>query len=200
MNVIKYDIKKVIERNRFCGMARYPFDNDPCAPYYSDRGSSCYDMFLLGHLLGHLRIENQNPEFIMHELQTKKFISVANDLEYLAGRYNPQTNILRIGGKYADFMDQAYFESCFPEEKSKDFLEYEYPISLDNFLELAEKMKKFFDDRVEWIILYEDEMDLFECLKKAAPYFFQEVLYAQGKQNLASTDQLQQYFAAYYLG
>ena len=158
MNFIKYDIKKILERNRFCGMARYPFDGDPCAPYYSDRGSSCYDMILLGHLLGHLRIENQNPEFIIHELRTKKFISVANDLEYYAGRYDHQTNILRIGGEYADFMDQAYFESYFPEEKSKDFLEYEYPIPLDNFLELAEKMKKFFDDRVEWIILYEDEI------------------------------------------
>ena len=65
--------------------------------------------------------------------------------------------MLRIGGEYADFMDQAYFESVFPSEKSKNFLEYQYQISLDSFLELAEKMKKFFDDRVEWVILYEDE-------------------------------------------
>jgi len=114
-------------------------------------------MFLLGHLLGHLRIENQNREFIMHELRTKKFISVANDFEYFAGRYNLETNILKIGGEYADFMDQAYFESVFPQDKIKDFLGYEYPIPLDTFLALAEKMKRFFDTNVEWVILYEDE-------------------------------------------
>ena len=141
---ITYDIKKVIEHNRYAILVLYPFDADPTAPYYADRGSTCYDMFLLGHLLGHLRIENQNREFIMHELRTKKFISVANDLEYYAGRYNSQTNILNIGGEYADYQDQAYFEKSFPAEKSKDFLEYEYQISLDNFLELAEKMEKFF--------------------------------------------------------
>ena len=125
--------------------------------YYSEAFINSYDMYLVGKLLSYLRIENQNREFIMHELRTKKFISVANDFEYFAGRYNLETNILKIGGEYADFMDQAYFESCFPEEKSKDFLEYEYPISLDNFLELVEKMKTFFDERIEWIILYEDE-------------------------------------------
>ena len=154
---ITYDIKKVIEHNRYAILVLYPFDADPTAPYYADRGSTCYDMFLLGHLLGHLRIENQNREFIMHELRTKKFISVANDLEYYAGRYNSQTNILNIGGEYADYQDQAYFEKSFPQEKSKDFLEYEYPISLDNFLDLAEKMKLLFDLHTHWVILYEDE-------------------------------------------
>jgi len=71
--------------------------------------------------------------------------------------YDSQTNMLKIGGEYDDYQDQAYFESIFPAEKSKDFLKYEYPIPLDTFLELAEKMKKFFDERVEWVILYEDE-------------------------------------------
>ncbi len=156
MNV-KYDMKKILNRNKYAILVLYPFDNDPCPIYYADMGSTCYDMFLLGHLLGHLRIENQNREFIMHELRIKKFISAANDLEYYAGRYDPQTNILHIGGEYADYQDQAYFEKSFPQEKSTDFLEYMYPISLDNFLELAEKMKQLFDEHVDWVILYEDE-------------------------------------------
>ena len=154
---ITYDIKKVIEHNRYAILVLYPFDADPTAPYYADRGSTCYDMFLLGHLLGHLRIENQNREFIMHELRTKKFISVANDLEYYAGRYNSQTNILNIGGEYADYQDQAYFEKSFPHEKSKNFLDHEYSIPLDTFLNLAEKMKLLFDLHTHWVILYEDE-------------------------------------------
>ena len=153
----EYDIKKIINHNRYSILVLYPFDNDPCPIYYADMGSTCYDMFLLGHLLGHLRIENQNRAFIMHELQTKKFISVANDLEYYAGNYDSKTNLLYIHGEYADYQDQAYFEKSFPSEKSKNFLEYKYSIPLDDFLELAEKMKQFFDERVEWIILYEDE-------------------------------------------
>ena len=156
MNV-KYDMKKIIEHNKYAILVLYPFDNDPCAVYYADMGSTCYDMFLLGHLLGHLRMKYNNLKTIIHDLQTRKFISTVNDLEYYAGNYDSKTNLLYIHGEYADYQDQAYFEKSFPSEKSKDFLEYEYPISLDNFLELAEKMKKFFNANVEWIILYEDQ-------------------------------------------
>jgi len=77
--------------------------------------------------------------------------------------------MLKIGGEYADYQDQAYFEKSFPSEKSKKFLEYKYSIPLDDFLKLAEKMKQFFDKRVEWIILYEDEhgtVHLEKCDKK----------------------------------
>lgn len=157
MNVVKYDIKKILECNRFCGMARYPFDGDPCAQYYSDRGSSCYDMYILGHLLSYLRLQITTRENILHTLYDKKFMAIGGDFDCFYAHFNPGTNMLKIGGEYADFMDQAYFESVFPEEKSKKFLEYQYQISLDTFLDLAEKMKKFFDERAEWIILYEDK-------------------------------------------
>jgi len=42
--------------------------------YYLEIGTNNYDIFLLGQLLSHLRRENQNREFIMHELRTNKFI------------------------------------------------------------------------------------------------------------------------------
>ena len=156
MNV-KYDMKKILERNRYAVLVRYPFDNDPCAVYYAGMGSTCYDMYILGHLLGYLRLQITTRENIMKILNTEKFMAIGGDLDCFYAHYNSATNMLKIGGEYADYQDQAYFEKSFPSEKSKNFLEYKYSIPLDDFLELAEKMKQFFDERVEWIILYEDE-------------------------------------------
>jgi len=92
----------------------------------------------------------------MNYEQTNLFSGI-NDLEYYAGRYDPKTNLLYIHGEYDDYQDQKYFEKVFPKDKSKDFLEHEYPVPLDIFLELAEKMRLLFDTRTPWIVLYEDE-------------------------------------------
>ena len=154
---ITYDIKKVIEHNRYAILVLYPFDADPTAPYYADRGSTCYDMYILGHLLGYLRLQITTRENIIKILNTEKFMAVGGDLDCFYAHYNSVTNILRIGGEYADYQDQAYFEKSFPHEKSKNFLDHEYSIPLDTFLNLAEKMKLLFDLHTHWVILYEDE-------------------------------------------
>ena len=147
------EIKLIMQNNKFMIMTICPIDER----YYLEMGKNSYDMFLLGQLLSHLRIENQNRDFIIHELRTKKFISGINDLEYYAARYDPQTNILNIGGEYDDYQDQEYFEKVFPKDKSKNFLEYTYPIPLDVFLELVDKMQLLFNERTLWIVVYEDE-------------------------------------------
>ena len=146
----------MIDKKQFV-MSLYPFNAGPDQKYYMDMGSNSYHMYVLGNLLSDLRREYVTRENIINTLNTKNFICIAGDLDCFYAYFDSQTNMLKVGGEYDDYQDQAYFEKSFPQEKSKDFLEYEYPISLDNFLELAEKMKRFFDDSVEWIILYEDE-------------------------------------------
>jgi len=142
---------------KYIFMNFYPFYTDPSAKYYSNKGASCYDMDLLGNLLSYLRIEYKTHEGITHSLQNKGSICGGGDLDYYCGIYNSDIQILEISGEYPDFMDQKYFENLYPKEKDKDFLEYTYSISLDNFLELAKKMIDFFHKKVGWIIIYEDE-------------------------------------------
>jgi len=155
--IVTYDIKKIIKHNRYAILVLYPLDADPTAPYYADRGSTCYDMYLLGHVLGYLRLQITSRENILHILYDKKIMALGGDLDSFYAHYNPKTNMLKIGGEYADYQDQAYFEKSFPHEKSKSFLDHEYDIPLDIFLDLAEKMKLLFDLHTQWVILYEDE-------------------------------------------
>jgi len=150
-------IKEVIQVNKFFIMARYGLKYDPCPLYYSEGIGNSYDMYLAGQLLGHLRTEYKNCEEILYALKNKNYICGVNDLGHYLGEFLSASKNIAIGGGYPDFMDQEYFELLFPEEKEKDFLEYTYPISLDNFLELAKKMIEYFHKKVEWIIIYEDE-------------------------------------------
>jgi len=146
----------MIDKKQFV-MCLYPFNTGPYQKYYINMGTNSYDLYVLGHLLSYLRHEITPHKNILHALYDEKFIAVGGDLDCFYAHFNPETNMLKIGGEYADFMDQAYFESVFPGEKSKKFLEYQYQISLDNFLDLAEKMKLLFDLHTQWVILYEDE-------------------------------------------
>jgi hypothetical protein len=139
----------------FIIMARFPLTGI-YNTFYAEIKSVSYRMYLLGQLLSHLRIEYKTYEDVVYALQNKTSIGGAGDLEYYYGIFNSKTNALEINASYPDFMDQKYFESLYPEEKDKDFLEYTYSISLDNFLELTKKMIDFFNENIELIIIYED--------------------------------------------
>ena len=130
-----------------------PFDER----YYLEMGTNSYDMYILGHLLSYLRLQITTGENILHTLHAKNFIAVVGDLDCFYAHFDPKTNILKIGGEYDDYQNQAYFEKAFPEDKSKDFLEYTYPVPLNVFLELVDKMRLLFDKRTPWIVLYEDD-------------------------------------------
>lgn len=146
-------IKLIAQNNKYMVMTICPIDER----YYLEMGTNSYDMYTLGHLLSYLRLQITTRENILHTLHNTKFMAVVGDLDCFYAHFNPQTNMLKIGGEYDDYQDQAYFEKAFPKDKSKDFLEYTYPIHLDVFLKLVDKMKFLFDKHTVWIVLYEDE-------------------------------------------
>ena len=147
------EIKLIMQNNKFMIMTICPIDER----YYLEMGTNSYDMYILGHLLSYLRLQITTRENILIFLYNKKFIAVVGDLDCFYAHYNPESNILHVGGEYDDYQDQAYFEKAFPEDKSKNFLEYTYPVPLYFFLELVDKMRLLFDNHTLWIVLYEDE-------------------------------------------
>jgi hypothetical protein len=140
--------------------------------YYDLLQFNNIDTFVLFLGLTLLRAHSENYPFTFEEYKRELFkvngYLLAEDLGQI--QYSTQTEIdserfdIVILSQYTAEDDNIpYLLAAFPEYTKKELKQHEYRMSVDNYLDILEKLLNFHAAKVPYIILYEDEHKIVHC-------------------------------------